>query len=159
MVKYYGNDKTEKIINISGMYPAVKTPTDLYILLQDIWCKYTCTERLQNNWSTDNKALGQCSITAFLAQDIFGGKVYGMKRSGGNMHCYNVVDGVTFDLTSEQFGDEAVKLVYDTETDEIQDRDSEKHLKLETKRRRYNYLTKELQRIAQLGIKGDGGIL
>lgn len=30
--------------------------------------------------------LGQCSITAFLAQDIFGGEVYGILRPGGNYY-------------------------------------------------------------------------
>ena len=50
--------------------------------------------------------MGQCSITAFLVQDLFGGQVYGILRPGGNYHCYNVVDGHIFDLTSEQFGGE-----------------------------------------------------
>lgn len=35
---------------------------------------------MQEAWSQDNYSLGQCSITAFLAQDIFGGKVYGLLR-------------------------------------------------------------------------------
>jgi hypothetical protein len=56
----------------------------------------------------ENITLGQCSITAFLVQDIFGGRVYGVLRPGGNYHCYNDVDGHIFDLTSEQFGDEVL---------------------------------------------------
>ena len=76
------------------------------------------------------QTLGQCSITAFLAQDIFGGKVYGIPREGGkNFHCYNVVplpDGseCIFDLTSEQF--------------------CEVHWKKEEKYKRYEYLKAEL---------------
>ena len=56
---------------------------------------------------------GQCSITAFLVQDLFGGEVYGIPREGGTFHCYNVINGARFDLTSEQFGEEAKTLVYD----------------------------------------------
>ena len=59
----------------------------------------------------ENMTLGQCSITAFLAQDIFGGDVYGVLRSGGNYHCYNVIGDCVFDLTSEQFGDEVLSYV------------------------------------------------
>ncbi len=42
-------------------------------------------------WTPDNKTLGQCSITAFLAQDIFGGKVYGIPLPEGGVHCYNMI--------------------------------------------------------------------
>jgi len=44
-----------------------------------------------------NKTLGQCSIMAFLAQDIFGGRVYSIPGEGGNFHCYNVIDNCVFD--------------------------------------------------------------
>ena len=45
---------------------------------------------------------------AFLVQDIFGGKVCGIPRENGLVYCYNVIDDHTFDLTSEQFGDEVL---------------------------------------------------
>ena len=91
----------------------IKNPRDMYDLLLKCWCKDTCAPRLQDEWSEANPTLGQCSITAFLVQDIFGGIVYGIERPGGNFHCYNDVDGCIFDLTSEQFGDEAKDLVYE----------------------------------------------
>ena len=75
---------------------------DLYDLLSDIWCADTCAPRMREGWSKENKTLGQCSITAFLAQDIFGGEVYGILRSDGNYHCYNVIGDCVFDLSSEQ---------------------------------------------------------
>ena len=84
----------------------------------------------------ENKTLGQCSITAFLAQDIFGGKVYGVPRPGGNFHCYNVVGDCRFDLTSEQFGDEI--LVYEGNPEQFR----EVHFAKEEKRLRYEYLKK-----------------
>lgn len=87
---------------------------ELYDILSDgIWRAETCAPRMRDDWSSGNKTLGQCSITAFLIQDIFGGEVYGILRPGGNYHCYNVIDGKQYDLTIEQFGSEAKELVYD----------------------------------------------
>ncbi len=122
------------------IYPGIDTPIDLYNALSEIWCEYTCAPRMRTGWSKDNMTLGQCSITAFLAQDIFGGEVYGILRPGGNYHCYNVVGEVRFDLTSEQFGDE----VLDYEDNPIQTR--EVHFSKEEKRLRYEYLREELSK-------------
>ena len=77
---------------ITEEYEGIQTPQDLYDALSSIWCEYTCAPRLRGDWTRENRTLGQCSITAFLVQDIFGGKVYGILRPGGNYHCYNVVD-------------------------------------------------------------------
>lgn len=114
--------------------PNAMTPRDLYDALSEIWCEYTCAPRLRAGWSKDNPTLGQCSITAFLAQDIFGGKVYGILREGGNYHCYNVVGDCVFDLTSEQFGDEI--LCYEGNPEQLR----EVHFAKEEKRLRYEYL-------------------
>ena len=120
--------------------PNGMTPRDLYDLLSEIWCEYTCAPRLREGWSKENPTLGQCSITAFLTQEIFGGKVYGVLRSGGNYHCYNVVDDCVFDLTSEQFGDE--KLNYEDNPEQLR----EVHFAKEEKRLRYEYLKNELEK-------------
>ena len=101
--KFYGWEHAD-VPAVADGYREIKTPRDLYSALSDIWCEYTCAPRLREGWSKENQTLGQCSITAFLAQDIFGGKVYGILRDGGNYHCYNVVGDCVFDLTSEQFG-------------------------------------------------------
>lgn len=81
------------------------TPCDYYDLLSDSWCAETCAPRMRKDWTIENRTLGQCSITAFLIQDIYGGKVYGVPLGDGNFHCFNDVNGCVFDLTSEQFGD------------------------------------------------------
>ena len=91
---------------VDRSWPGIDTPLDLYGKLSQIWCAETCAPRLRARWTPENRTLGQCSITAFLVQDLFGGQVYGILRPGGNYHCYNVVDGHVFDLTSEQFGGE-----------------------------------------------------
>ena len=63
----------------------------------------TCAPRMQEKWSEANPTCGQCSITAFLVQDIFGGEVYGVPLGDGSYHCFNKVGDAVFDLTSEQF--------------------------------------------------------
>lgn len=120
-------------------YEGIETPWDLYDALSEIWCADTCAPRMRDSWSKENKTLGQCSITAFLAQDIFGGKVFGILRPGGNYHCYNVIGDCIFDLTSEQFGDE--KLVYENNPEQFR----EVHFAKEEKRLRYEYLKERLK--------------
>lgn len=115
-----------------------RTPRDYYDILSDIWCAETCAPRMRKNWNPENKTLGQCSITAFLMQDIYGGKVYGILRPGGNYHCFNDVDGCVFDLTSEQFGDE--RLDYSDCPEQFR----EVHFAKEEKKQRYEYLRAKL---------------
>lgn len=114
------------------------TPRDYYDILSTIWTVETCAPRLRVNWSPENVTLGQCSITAFLVQDIFGGKVYGIPRSGGNYHCFNDVKGCVFDLTSEQFGDEIL------DYSDCPEQFREVHFQKEEKRLRYELLKERL---------------
>ena len=79
------------------------TLNELYDLLNKCWCYDTCAPRMRDSWNKDNKTLGQCSITAFLIQDIFKGEVYGYPLEDGNYHCFNYIDNHIYDLTSEQF--------------------------------------------------------
>ena len=67
---------------VTDAYKGIDSPIDLYNALTNIWCVETCAPRLRASWSKDNMTLGQCSITAFLVQDIFGGDVYGILRPG-----------------------------------------------------------------------------
>ena len=131
--KFYGWEQAN-VNAVSNIYPGIQTPYDLYDALSDIWCADTCAPRMRDEWSAENKTLGQCSITAFLCQDIFGGKVYGIPRRGGSFHCYNVINGHTFDLTSEQFGNEI--LSYENNPEQFR----EMHFSKEEKRVRYEYL-------------------
>ena len=123
-----------------------RTPRDYYDILSDLWCAETCAPRMRKNWSPENKTLGQCSITAFLMQDIYGGKVYGILRPGGNYHCFNDVDGCVFDLTSEQFGDE--RLDYSDCTEQFR----EVHFAKEEKKQRYEYLRAKIMSSIDVSI-------
>ena len=114
------------------------TPREYYDLLSEIWCAETCAPRMRSDWSPENKTLGQCSITSFLLQDLYGGKVFGVPLGDGNYHCFNVVGDYMFELTSEQFGEK--KLNYADCPEQFR----ETHFAKEEKRQRYELLKARL---------------
>lgn len=143
---FYGNENAD-VTASNPEYPGIHTPRDLYDVLSGVWCEYTCAPRLRNEYSKKHMTCGQCSITAFLVQDIFGGKVYGIPRAGGTFHCYNDVDGHVFDITSEQFAGE--ELCYEGNPEQFR----EVHFARTEKHERYLYLCKALKRAC--GLKPD----
>ena len=136
---FYGHDVPE-VSPINDEYKTIKSQYDLYDRLLSIWCEYTCAPRLRKDWSKQNKTLGQCSITAFLVQDIFGGKVYAVPTDNGGKHCFNEVNGIVFDLTSEQFQGKPINY------DEMAEQSREEHFAKREKYERYLYLVKELKK-------------
>ena len=142
---FYGWEKAGRIMAEGTPYSGIGSPLDLYDILSELWCADTCAPRLRRGWMADNRTLGQCSITAFLAQDIFGGKVYGVPRPGGTFHCYNVVGNIAFDLTSEQFGEE--KLCYEDNPEQFR----EIHFEKKEKMLRYELLKRKLQEKCKSG--------
>ena len=110
------------------------TPRDYYDLLSGLWCAGTCAPRMRAGWTPENRTLGQCSITAFLLQDLYGGRVYGVPLEDGSFHCFNEVEGRVFDLTSEQFGDTVLDYAHCPE------QRREDHFAKEEKRLRYEAL-------------------
>jgi len=127
---YYKSKSVLNLKPINKEYEYIKNPDELYNILKNCWSKETCAPRMQDRWSMDNKTLGQCSITAFLAQDIFGGDVYGIPLSDGNFHCFNLVNGIKFDLTSEQFE-------YPLDYDDVVLQNRDDHFKKKEKYQRY----------------------
>ena len=142
--RFYGWE-TADVRPISPEYESIRDPRELYDILSGIWCADTCAPRMRQDWTPENKTCGQCSVTAFLAQDIFGGKVYGIPRPGGSFHCYNVVGDCVFDLTSEQFGGEA--LSYENNPEQFR----EVHFAKEEKRARYEFLREKLLNYLKAG--------
>lgn len=137
MYRFYGWENAD-VKDRNGL-----TPRDYYDLLSEIWCKETCAPRMRGDWKAENRTLGQCSITAFLIQDLYGGKVYGVPLEDGSFHCFNDVDGCVFDLTSEQFGDQ--KLDYENCPEQFR----EVHFAKAEKRARYEMLKVKL--LSRLG--------
>ena len=135
---FYGWEKADVPARTAD-YPGIRTPRDLYNALWHVWKRETCAPRMQKDWTEENRTLGQCSITAFLAQDIFGGLVYGVPLGDGSFHCFNVVGETWFDLTSEQFGGE--KLEYSLRWEQTR----HEHFMKEEKRARYEALKEMLK--------------
>ncbi len=136
--QFYGADQAD-CLAVNDLYPGIRTPKDLYDALRKAWCAETCAPRMRDHWTKENETLGQCSITAFLVQDIFGGEVRGIRRPSGNYHCFNAVGECVFDLTSEQFGKEAL----DYQTYAMQSR--EEHFAKQEKYERYLLLKERLK--------------
>ena len=99
---FYGSEHSD-LKPANGEFAFVGSLGGLYRLLLGCWRRATCAPRLQEKWSASNPTCGQCSITSFLVQDIFGGEVYGVPNGDGSFHCFNKVGDAVFDLTSEQF--------------------------------------------------------
>ena len=129
-----------------GFYGAETVPETLralYRMLRRVWCRETCAPRLRGDWSEENPTLGQCSITAFLVQELFGGTVYGVPLPDGNFHCWNEIGAYRFDLTSEQFG--AEKLNYENNPVQFKER----HLADADKRSRFELLRARFQTLSE----------
>lgn len=139
---FYGWEQADQPANHVD-YPGIHNPRDMYRALCSAWCRETCAPRMQARWSEENPTLGQCSVTAFLAQDIFGGDVYGIPRPNGGVHCFNVVAGKAFDLTSEQFFGETLDYAHAV----LQTRET--HFSKEEKKQRYELLRARLRQVVQ----------
>ena len=134
---------------VSAEYPGIHTPKELYNALWQVWCAETCAPRMRDGWNEENRTLGQCSVTAFLAQDLFGGKVYGIPLEDGGFHCYNAVGNCVFDLTSEQFGDRTFR--YEKNPEQFR----YEHFRKEEKRARYELLRLKLKAYTTGGSETD----
>ncbi|MBQ5957317.1 MAG: hypothetical protein IJL46_07095 [Clostridia bacterium] len=141
---FWGWD-SEAVAPVNERYKAIKDQRELYDLMKDCWTVETCTPRMRDIWSEEDMTQGQCTITSFLVQDIFGGKVYGVPLKNGGIHCYNVVGDVKFDITSEQFHGEKLEYTLDYE------QSREAQFSSEEKYGRYLLLKKNLDR--KLGLE------
>ena len=136
---FYGSAASGTVKARNADYPGIGTPRDLYRVLWRLWTRETCTPRMRADWTEENRTLGQCAITAFLAQDIFGGRVWGIPLEDGGFHCFNVTDGAVFDLTSEQFAGK--DLDYSLRHEQLR----HDHFMREEKRERYETLKEALK--------------
>ena len=139
--KFYASDDVEGINPVDKHFAYILNQKVFYDILSNVWSKNTCAPRMQDRWSKENNTVGQCSITAFLVQDIFGGEVYGIPLESGGVHCFNNVDGHIFDLASEQFGDKVLDYV------NVIKQERESHFSDEDKFNSYKYLWDKLNEL------------
>lgn len=74
-----------------------RDPLALYDELKTAW-----SAQSSGAWTADMSAKGQCSVSALVVQDLFGGEILKTRTPGG-MHFYNRVENVRWDLTIGQF--------------------------------------------------------
>ena len=55
-----------------------------------------------SKWTKENPAKGQCSVSAVVVYQYFGGEILKTKIDG-NWHFYNKINGIIYDFTSDQF--------------------------------------------------------
>ena len=133
MKRYYIKG-SEALTPTDGSASLPRTVGGLFDAFIGVWCAETCAPRMRDRWSGDDPTVGQCSVTAFLVRELYGGRVFGVPLGDGNYHCYNVIGGTIFDLTCEQFHGEA--LLYDL----THEQSAEAHFAKDEKRERYEIL-------------------
>ena len=68
------------------------------------WAKETAYRTDQKDWSLEKKETGQCTITAMIVFDYFGGTIKrGTSKKHNILHYWNEIDGNKIDLTFNQF--------------------------------------------------------
>ncbi len=140
-MSFYGSET--HFTPVETQIPGINSPQALYEALLECWCAESCAPRMRESWSPENPTLGQCSVTAFLAQDLFGGRVRGIPLPEGGVHCFNEACGGVFDLTDGQFG--ARRLDYSNAA--LQSR--ERHFADPEKYQRYLLLWQRLRAITE----------
>lgn len=107
------------------------------------WTKETAFYNLQNEWNIKNKALGQCTPTALVIYDYFGGKIAYDK---GNFHVWNILpDGTHQDFCRSQFKENRDFVIYkyltkeEILTNEIASLNNTEH--------KYNLLKKRIEKL------------
>lgn len=66
-------------------------------LLRKFWSRES-----SSLWTAENPAQGQCSVTALVIQDCFGGEIL-KTLVDGKSHFYNEINGCKYDFTADQF--------------------------------------------------------
>ena len=69
-------------------------------------------KRDENYDFDEDPAHNQCTVTAMVAQDVFGGEILALKMPGGGTHYLNLIGGDVIDFTSDQFTSHGTQLDY-----------------------------------------------
>lgn len=74
------------------------------------WSKETTSPIIKDEWSENNKAYGQCAITALIVCDLLGGRIIYDKA---NSHVWNELpDGTQQDFSREQYKEDIIFTIY-----------------------------------------------
>lgn len=84
---------------------------DLWKTVQNLRAAFSqATSELPEQWTPDNSSIGQCHTSALVLQDLYGGEIvncvaYDPDSDHSTLHFWNVIDGITLDITRDQFPD------------------------------------------------------
>ncbi len=102
--------------------------------LYESWGKDTAYKNDRGKWTEINRAAGQCTVTAMIINDYFGGKIYrGYSKKNNLYHYWNIIDGKKVDLTASQFDN-------DIHFDKVVLKKKDQLIKIDNVRKRYYIL-------------------
>lgn len=114
--------------------------------LEQSWCAESAYFSDRKNWTKENSAMGQCTVTALIVYDFFGGKIVrGYSQEYKLFHYWNLIDGNKIDLTYSQFINKP-----DINFTNICYKQKEELLKIKSVRYRYFLLKRNVLRILNL---------
>lgn len=106
LYRFYGWEFADTITPVKPC--GAKTLGEFYLACRKAWNAETCSAKFRPLWSAENPSVGQCTITAKLVHEFFGGEVLWLPLEGGGRHNFNRIRGVIVDLACEQFGADAL---------------------------------------------------
>lgn len=104
--RFYGWEYADRITPVKPC--GAKTLGEFYLACLKAWNTETCSAKFRPFWSAENPSAGQCTITAKLVHEFFGGEILWLPLEGGGRHSFNRISGVIVDLACEQFGKDAL---------------------------------------------------
>lgn len=112
----------------------------LEVAFQASWSEKTRNPDIKEQWTLENAAYGQCTPTALIVYDLYGGKIIYDKK---NFHVWNELpDGTEVDFSRIQFKKPVIFHVYKYKTkDEILNSDHGKRTQMQE---RYELLKKRV---------------
>ena len=128
---------------------------ELIRILELSWNKETCTPSMQDSWNENNKAIGQCAVTALIVNDFLGGKIMRCMCETGS-HYYNVINDNVIDLTASQFETKPNYVDGEKRTREylLSNEDTQKRYLLLLKTVKSNFIKHGIKQYKLLGVNG-----
>ena len=106
------------------------------------WTRETAYKDNQQDWTEAKKEIGQCTVTAMIVFDYFGGKIIrGYSEKYNLFHYWNEIDGKKIDLTFNQFIGEKDDIIFK----KIVVKEKKELMKIGNVRRRYKILKEKVE--------------
>ncbi len=91
---------------------------------EECWSLESAHPGSQNQWSNENKSIGQCTVTALIVHDLFGGEI---AKNRQFHHLWNIFpDGSQHDFSRNQFPGDDVNFPIDEITTKEKELNHEK---------------------------------